>query len=95
MGCTLGNHIPFLTPLIRSKLYTMDNGKFSISIDAKDLSSLLLFHNIHYGDVCFVALRPRSTAMVIAGRSVHLTSLFSWATLNKQLTSTSCTYFRL
>ena len=26
--------------------------------------------------VCFVALRPKSTAMVIAGRSVHLTSLF-------------------
>ena len=26
--------------------------------------------------VCFVALRSRSTAMVIAGRSVHLTTLF-------------------
>ena len=25
--------------------------------------------------VCFVALRPKSTAMVIAGRSVHLRSL--------------------
>ena len=25
----------------------------------------------------FVALRPMSTAMVIAGRSVHLTTLFS------------------
>ena len=25
--------------------------------------------------VCFVALRPMSTAMVIAGRSVHLTTL--------------------
>ena len=35
----------------------------------------------------FVALRPKSTAMVIAGRSVHLTTLFSWANLNKQLTS--------
>ena len=40
--------------------------------------------------VCFVALRPKSTAMVMAGRSVHLTTLFSWASLNKQLTSTSC-----
>ena len=39
------------------------------------------------GFVCFVALRPKSTAMVIAGRSVHLTTLFSWASLNKQLTS--------
>ena len=37
--------------------------------------------------VCFVALRPKSTAMVIAERSVHLTTLFSWASLNKQLTS--------
>ena len=27
--------------------------------------------------VCFVALRPKSTAMVMAGRSVHLTALFS------------------
>ena len=26
--------------------------------------------------VCFVALRPKSTAMVMAGRSVHLTRLF-------------------
>ena len=26
--------------------------------------------------VCFVALRPKSTAMVIAGRPVHLTTLF-------------------
>ena len=26
--------------------------------------------------VCFVALRPKSTAMVIAERSVHLTTLF-------------------
>ena len=45
--------------------------------------------------VCFVALRPKSTAMVMAGQSVHLATLFSWASLNKQLTSTSCTYFRL
>ena len=34
--------------------------------------------------VCFVALRPKSTALVIAGRSVHLTTLFSWAGLNKR-----------
>ena len=33
---------------------------------------------IHFLLVCFVfvALRPMSTAMVIAGRSVHLTTLF-------------------
>ena len=28
------------------------------------------------GFVCFVALCPKSTAMVIAGWSVHLTTLF-------------------
>ena len=26
--------------------------------------------------VCFVALRPKSTAMVMVGRSVHITTLF-------------------
>ena len=26
--------------------------------------------------VCFVGLRPKSTAMVMVGRSVHLTTLF-------------------
>ena len=45
--------------------------------------------------VGFVVLRPKSTAMVIAGQSVHLTTLFSWAGLNKRITSNSCTYFRL
>ena len=30
----------------------------------------------HYCLFVFVALRPMSTAMVIAGRSVHLTTLF-------------------
>ena len=37
--------------------------------------------------VCLFALRPKSTAMVIAGRSVDLTTLFSLAGLNKRLTS--------
>ena len=33
--------------------------------------------------------------MVILALSVHLTTLFSWASLTEQLTSTSCTYFGL
>ena len=33
--------------------------------------------------VRFVALRPKSTAMVMAGRSVHLTTLFSWGKLEQ------------
>ena len=40
--------------------------------------------------VCFAALRSKSAAMVMAGRSVHLTEAFPG-----QTTSTSCTYFRL
>ena len=31
---------------------------------------------VHFCFICFVALRPKSTAMVMAGRSVHLTTLF-------------------
>ena len=37
----------------------------------------------------------QSTAMVMSGWSVHLTTLFSWASLAKRLTSTLCTYFHL
>ena len=43
--------------------------------------------------VClFCSFTSQVTAMVMAGRSVHLTT---WASLSKQLTSTSCTYFGL
>ena len=38
-------------------------------VDIARLAQIYLF-------VCFVALRPKSTAMVIAGRSVHQTTLF-------------------
>ena len=51
-----------------------------------DLISLNEDYPFLYRDTCcglpglwlvgFVALRPKSTAMVIAGRSVHLTTLF-------------------
>ena len=47
-----------------------------------------------YQFVCFVALHPASTAMVMAGRSVHLTTPFL-GKLEQALTSASCTYFRL
>ena len=49
------------------------------------MSSLDLFHQLKHElsrdvqgfvFVCFVALRPKSTAMVMAGRSVDLTTLF-------------------
>ena len=35
-----------------------------------------LVENLLVCFVCLFALRPKSTAMVIAGRSVHLTTLF-------------------
>ena len=47
----------------------------------------------HFGLVC--CFTPQSTVMVMSRRSVHLTTLFSWASLNKRLNSTWCTYFRL
>ena len=41
------------------------------------LKNVLILANSAVGWlVDFVALRPKSTAMVIAGRSVHLTTLF-------------------
>ena len=50
-------------------------------IDAQAGLGLCCSHKIKPGFlvclfVCFVALRPKSTAMVIAGRSVHLTTHF-------------------
>ena len=40
---------------------------------------------------CFTS---KWTAMVMSGRSVHLTTLCSWAGLNKRLTRSSCTYIQ-
>ena len=34
------------------------------------------YQGVKNGFVCLFALRPKSTALVIAGRSVHLTTLF-------------------
>ena len=35
-----------------------------------------IYNNKTPESFCFVALRPKSTAMVMAGRPVHLTTLF-------------------
>ena len=48
--------------------------------------------NMQFTFVCFVALPPKSTAMVMAGRPVHLTTLFPGQAWTR---CTSCTYFRL
>ena len=65
----------------------------NIQVDIRRDFSICLFELMLY--VYFVALRPKSTAMVMGGRSANLTTLFSCASLNKWLTSTLCTYFRL
>ena len=65
-----GNHI-----------FGMKNLDFAIVLHQYNQPYLTQFHKPHcrgivYALVGFVALRPKSTAMVIAGRSVHLTTLF-------------------
>ena len=45
--------------------------------------------------VWFWFFTSQSTTLAMLGWSVHLTTLFSWASLTNQLTSTSCTYFHL
>ena len=44
--------------------------------------------------VCFVALHPKSTAMVIVGQSVHLTTLFPWQAF-KQAVNQYCVHILL
>ena len=47
------------------------------SADPDEMQHYAAFHlGLHCWLVGFVALRPKSTAMVIAGRSIHLTTLF-------------------
>ena len=53
----------------------MVNKSKSIILCEITLNECMYIHN-DYLFVCFVALPPKSTAMVIAGRSVHLTTLF-------------------
>ena len=52
------------------QLHTFEENERCVKIDVRQNTLLVLFLFV------FVALRPMSTAMVIAGRSVHLTTLF-------------------
>ena len=62
----------------------LDRRKFNLSLGSANRQSsiqklagiLKLCMQSEFVFVCFVALRPKSTAMVIAGRSVQLTTLF-------------------
>ena len=51
--------------------YIIKNGKISTKIH--EIGKIKTIFGLF---VCLFALRPMSTAMVIAGRSVHLTTLF-------------------
>ena len=69
---------PFIYTKILFLLNTLRTNQFSPNLIYAFIlarSSLGLLHVIGWL-VGFVALRPKSTAMVIAGRSVHLTTLF-------------------
>ena len=55
--------------------------EFFMGINIKNPDKMILRRGLWL--VGFVALRPKSTAMVIAGRSVHLTTHFFWAGLNQ------------
>ena len=47
------------------------------------LSQIFTALHIYEAFVCFVAFRPKSTAMVITGQSVHLTTLFPGQAVNQ------------
>ena len=60
-------------------LYARMNG-YSTLVNNIAPGKYIVINRIDYSFlfVCFGALRPKSTAMVMAGRSVHLTTLFPW-----------------
>ena len=55
-------------------LYVDDKAKVRLQMHNVFLNSI--FINLIFVFVSFVALSPKSIAMVMAGRSVHLTTLF-------------------
>ena len=59
------------------RMYWRFNGKEKCALYAMDQFDQPIGRERALFDfVCFVALRPKSTAMVMAGQSVHLTTLF-------------------
>ena len=50
--------------------------KLNTFVNEWNFDKMSLMVDLRIDIICFVALRPKSTAMVIAGRSVHLTTLF-------------------
>ena len=64
------------------------NNNFNNKVDK------ISFHLINLFVCLFRLFKSQVNSYVVAGRSVHLTTLY-WASLNKQFTSTSCTFFCL
>ena len=76
-ACKTGTKIRPLVPLlsyacIQSNLVNSKSSELEILFR---IISSLNYIEIEIKFVCFVALRPKSTATVIEGRSVHLTTL--------------------
>ena len=61
-----------------SAVQSLYNAMFGVHMNVKQFikGQFCLFGLFVCLFVCFVALHPKSTAMVMAGRSVHLTTLF-------------------
>ena len=51
-------------------------GALMVKLLISNFLGLLLSSFLEFLFVCFVALRPKSTVVVMAGQSVHLTTLF-------------------
>ena len=47
-----------------------------LSADGTSRQRVMKCVEVEHDFVCFVALRPKTTVMVMTGRSVHLTTLF-------------------
>ena len=63
----------------RLHIFQKKKKKKNLLVISSECQLYMLYDDELYMLVClfvFVALRPMSTAMVIAGRSVHLTTLF-------------------
>ena len=74
----MGPHIKFASAVLI--IFPILNHFLSFKIGQKKpcriLYAIVMVANKQFLFVCFVALCPKSTAMVMAGRSVHLTTLF-------------------
>ena len=57
-------------------MFSFSEEYFADLMNGDNAKGKTLFYLLYCWLVGFVALRPKSTAMVIAGRPVHLTTLF-------------------